>query len=291
MWAAFAIGCGAGDSSSDDINMIKDESGLKYVDIVEGTGEPCRWGDTVLVHYTGRLKNGKKFDSSKDRGEPFSFPIGAGGIIKGWSIGIPGMKVGGKRKLVIPPDLAYGKNGSRPDIPPEAELTFEIELIAINEKGAAREEVMDPPAPEQLKSITGRKPAAPGELMEDKTGIKFAELEEGSGEACKWGDEVVVHYTGRLADGKKFDSSKDRGKPYPVELGAGKVIKGWDLGIPGMKVGGKRKLVLPPSYAYGASGYPPTIPPNAELTFEVELLDITQKAPTRRSSAPNKPGR
>src|SRR5437588_12288223 len=106
--------------------IVTTASGLKYVDIKVGTGEEAKKGDNVEVHYTGWLKDGKKFDSSKDRGEPFPLRLGAGQVIKGWEEGVQGMKVGGVRKLIIPPDLAYGKRGHPGGIPPDAELTFEV---------------------------------------------------------------------------------------------------------------------------------------------------------------------
>ena len=106
-------------------------SGLKYEDLKEGDGPAAKKGDTVEVHYTGWLKDGKKFDSSVDRGEPFSFQLGAGRVIKGWDEGVAGMKVGGKRKLTIPPELGYGARGAGGVIPPNAELTFEVELLRI----------------------------------------------------------------------------------------------------------------------------------------------------------------
>src|SRR5207249_773225 len=101
----------------------------QYVELKEGTGKSAKKGDTVEVHYTGWLKNGKKFDSSVDRGKPFSFKLGAGQVIKGWDEGVADMKEGGKRKLIIPSDLAYGRDGAGGVIPPNAELTFEIELL------------------------------------------------------------------------------------------------------------------------------------------------------------------
>lgn len=96
----------------------------------------------------------------------------------------------------------------------------------------------------------------------------------GQGQEAKTGDEVSVHYTGTLMDGKKFDSSRDRGDPFKFKLGQGQVIKGWDQGVVGMKVGGKRKLVIPSALGYGEKGSPPTIPPGAGLKFDVELLAI-----------------
>jgi FKBP-type peptidyl-prolyl cis-trans isomerase FkpA len=104
--------------------------------------------------------------------------------------------------------------------------------------------------------------------------MNIEELAEGNGTLAVSGRKVAVHYTGWLTDGKKFDSSKDRGKPFEFTLGAGEVIKGWDEGVKGMKVGGKRKLTIPPHLGYGARGAGGVIPGNATLIFEVELLKV-----------------
>jgi len=107
-----------------------DSAGLVAEDIVVGQGKVAVTGSTVSVHYVGTLVSGEKFDSSRDRGEPFEFTLGSGAVIQGWDKGIVGMKVGGKRKLTIPPGLAYGENGIGP-IPPNATLVFEVELMDV----------------------------------------------------------------------------------------------------------------------------------------------------------------
>jgi FKBP-type peptidyl-prolyl cis-trans isomerase len=105
-------------------------------------------------------------------------------------------------------------------------------------------------------------------------GLKVIDVKVGSGPMAESGSKVAVHYTGWLTDGTKFDSSVDRGEPIAFQLGTGSVIRGWDEGLKGMRVGGKRKLTIPSAMAYGARGYPPVIPPDATLVFDVELMDV-----------------
>ena len=107
------------------------DSGLKYEDTIAGDGDIAAAGQNVSVHYTGWLTDGKKFDSSKDRNEPFEFKLGAGQVIRGWDEGVQGMKIGGTRKLTIPPQLGYGARGAGGVIPANATLVFEVELLGI----------------------------------------------------------------------------------------------------------------------------------------------------------------
>ena len=119
-------------ASAQEKKVIKTASGLEYEDLKEGTGNAVKAGDTVEVHYTGWLKaDGKKFDSSLDRGQPFSVKVGAGMVIKGWDEGLVGIKVGGKRKLTIPAKLGYGERGAGGVIPPNADLNFDVELLGV----------------------------------------------------------------------------------------------------------------------------------------------------------------
>lgn len=117
--------------SASEGKEITTSSGLQYIDQAVGTGDTAKAGQTVSVHYTGWLTNGKKFDSSVDRGQPFSFRLGVGQVIKGWDEGVQGMKVGGKRKLTIPSNLGYGARGAGGLIPPHATLVFDVELLGV----------------------------------------------------------------------------------------------------------------------------------------------------------------
>ena len=139
------VGCGqkGSDQTSGTLNEISSQitpapkeaevNELKIEDIKQGDGQEAKAGDTVSVHYTGTLTNGTKFDSSKDRNTPFDFDLGAGQVIEGWDQGVEGMKVGGVRKLTIPPDLAYGSRGAGGVIPPNATLIFEVELLGVTQ--------------------------------------------------------------------------------------------------------------------------------------------------------------
>jgi len=122
-------------------------------------------------------------------------------------------------------------------------------------------------------AMQGSMPPPPSnDVVTTASGLKYIEIEAGGGASPQAGQTVSVHYTGWLADGTKFDSSRDRGQPIEFVLGRGMVIQGWDEGLSTMKVGGQRRLIIPPDLAYGPGGRPPVIPPNAELTFDVELV-------------------
>ena len=233
---------------------------IEIEDLKLGTGAECPPGANVMINYHGTLTDGKVFDSTRDK-KPVTIPLTR--VIPGWQYGVPGMKVGGIRRLTIPYQLAYGDkdiNGQDGQvlIPAKSTLIFSVEMIAINGKDA---EGNPYPPPEKVLS-----------RVEKDTGLIIEELRLGDGAECPPGATVVCNYRGTLAsDGSQFDSSYDRGQP--AEFSLNQVIKGWQDGIPGMKVGGKRRLTVPAELAYGASGRP-GIPPNSMLVFEVELVNI-----------------
>ena len=236
-------------------DTLVSSSGLSIIDHKIGLGKIPKKGDRVVVHYSGSLPNGKKFDSSYDRDTPLEFTIGMGHVIKGWEEGILTMKVSGKRTLIIPPNLGYGEK-SVGQIPSNSTLIFNIELIDI------KESIIDPDF------------SLPGKEDRYESGLVMITHKEGSGTRPSIGDKVYVHYRLMLPSGVVVDSSYDRGKPFSFNVGDGQVIKGWDEAIQVMRKGQKCSLIIPPSIGYGSRGAGGTIPPNSTLVFEVELLNI-----------------
>ncbi len=234
---------------------VKDGEGLKIWDVVEGKGDATKASATVTIHYTGWTTDGKIFDSSVERGEKATFPLD--NLIKGWQKGIPGMKPGSTRRLFIPWALAYGERGRGKKIPPMADLIFEIELFSAV-------------SPLEMPSLTAKE--WKDFKVEGVEGMKVWDAVEGKGVAAVAASTVTIHYTGWTTDGKVFDSSVTRGEPATFPLG--NLIKGWQLGVPGMKPGGKRRMILPHELAYGERGSPPKIPAKATLVFEIELISV-----------------
>ncbi len=239
-------------------NLTTTDSGLQYFDIVKGEGDMPQVGQEVVINYVAWLQEGEVFIArSDDQGGELTFAIGSDMVFPGWEEGVSTMQKGGKRLLVIPPDLALGDEGGG-RIPPGATLLMEVELVDI------------------LPLVT---PTAVDEadFTVTESGLKDYDLVEGDGAVAEAGNDVTVNYTGWLTNNVKFDSSLDAGQPFTFTLGTAAVIPGWDEGVAGMKVGGKRQLIIPADLGYGATGGG-SIPPNATLIFEVELLDVQPAA-------------
>ena len=241
----------------EEMNYTKTDSGLEYVITEKGRGELATAGSRVKVHYTGKLEDGTKFDSSLDRDEPFVFELGVGMVIKGWDEGIALMHVGDKAVFKIPATLGYGERGAGGVIPPNAALIFEVELLEI--LPVVKIEEFDIEGKVRSKTASG---------------LEYILVQEGAGIKAAAGNTVNVHYTGYLEDGTIFDSSVKRDQPFSFILGMGKVIKGWDEGVALMKVGDKVRLIIPSELGYGERGAGGVIPPNATLIFDVELLEV-----------------
>ncbi len=224
--------------------------------VKEGSGKGAVLDDVIRVKYTGRTEgfdSKKIFDSSEGKA-PLTVKLGGGQVITGWEKGLEGIKRGEKRRLSIPHYMAYGDQARGEMIPAKSRLFFDIEMVDFVTPGTLKTKVEKP----------------------------------GKGEALKSGQTGDFHYTGWL-DGfkgkEKFDSSKDRGTPFTVEVGAGRVIPGWDEGLQGMKPGEVRLLEIPYNLAYGERGQQ-SIPPFATLYFEVEYLGLAKPKPTPAPAAP-----
>jgi len=380
------------------------DKGALQVDITKEVkckaSKKAQEGDKVTVHYGGFLQDGKKFDSSFDRAQPFTFTMGVGQVIPGWDQGLLGVCTGEERHLVVPAPLAYGDRGAGDVIPPGATLLFDIVIVEVERAGdnnkeeelrrkqeedvnrmkkekaemkrveqkereqekerrrqsqiakaeeeerqkkedeerrrAEEEEIRHKEQKrkqEQQRRVEQQKRREEEEkkkLAEElRSNQKLGEKEEAklkrqeeqreqesqrrkeeeyinpedeyyyyedyaeessceSGElktqvtkspgrcrkTAREGDQLTMHYTGKLSSGTKFDSSVDRNKPFQFTLGVGQVIAGWDEGLAGMCVGEKRTLVIPPDLAYGEQGVGAVIPPCSVLVFDVELLEI-----------------
>jgi peptidylprolyl isomerase len=237
-------------------NWTNGEDGLQYVDLTAGSGKEIVSGSVVKAEVTMWLDNGEYVFSTYQGEQPIPFIRGSNRIIPGWDLGSHGMKMGGSRLLRIPPQLAFGDKG-KGKIEPNATIRAQIDII----------EVGDPRhVPEVMPTYNK------ADLQSTASGLQYIETAVGTGGTVTAGQMVSVEYTGWLDNGTMFDSSFKTPEAIQFPIGKGRVIKGWDEGVGGMQVGGKRLLVIPPDLAYGDRGSPPVIPPASTLIFAVELI-------------------
>lgn len=217
---------------------------LQILDVVPGSGSvKIEKGDVVTFGYRGWLySTGAEFDSTKAKA-PASFVVGENPVPRAWHEGLLGAQLGTRRVIIAPPAFAFG-DASTATIPAKSTLGYEVDVLRIDK--------------------TGSNPT-----------VEIVEVAPGKGDAVESGDQVSIHYTGTFLNGVKFDSSRDRNAPFKFPTGAGRVIKGFDLGVAGMRPGGKRKVTIPYSLGYGPAGVGSgVIPPYATLVFHLELLEV-----------------
>lgn len=243
----FVVGCGQKSSGSTGTASLKK---LGIETITPGTGDQVAAdGDRLYIKYEGKLTDGTVFDGNVEKTSepPYAVVLGKGQVIKGWDQGLLGMKVGEKRKLSIPSNLAYGPQG-KDKILPDSDLYFEVELLYLVKAG--------------------------------EEGVYLAEeLTPGTGPEAKEGDTVEIHYTGKYLNGAVFDDSRKRERTFTFKIGEkskDRAIPGIDDGVKTMKVGGKRKLTIPPSLIMGDFGGP-SLKGNQVCVFEVELISVNGK--------------
>lgn len=247
-------------------DTLKTASGLKYIMVqINKSGEQAVAGNKVVANYTAYFMDGKPFDSSIERNQPLKATCGKAQLFPGLDEGISLLRKGEKARLFIPSKLAFGEKGAGP-IPANADIYFDIEIVDVQKVVA--------PVLYDIKGLEAKRTAS---------GLTYYEVKRsGSTVKAEAGKTVKVHYSGYLADGKMFDSSIERGEPIEFPLGEGRVIPGWEEGIALMNVGDKLRLIIPYTLAYGEQGRPPMIPAKAELTFDVELVDVKDAAPQQK---------
>lgn len=235
---------------------------LAITDLRDGEGEPAVEGDTVVVNYVGvRSADGAEFDNSYDRYEPFPVgPLGTASVIDGWNQGLVGVKTGGMRQIDIPNALAYGDQAQGDIIQAGDDLTFIVEVVAVIPGTTAADE---PPL-----SIA----PTPGGGSEVTTN----DLVQGTGAEAAAGSNVAVQYVAFSgADGAKLESGWEAGTPITFVVGSGDILPGIDTGVTGMKVGGRREVVIPGELAFGAEGNEELgLPAGADLIMVFDLLAV-----------------
>jgi peptidylprolyl isomerase len=266
-------------------------------DVIEGIGHQAAMGSKVTIQYVAvDYKTGKKLGkSSWEQGKPLTFTIGKGEVMEGLEQGVEGMEVADRREMVIPPDLNTGP-GVPAGIPPNTRVIILADMLRVQAGGEEESSEKEKPAEEESgekepsQEKSGKKSGG-GELSKAEASkikkptvavpsgpppkkLVIKDLKTGKGPTAEAGDEVTVQYVGvDYKTGKEFDSSWSRNEPFTFNLGAGEVIKGWDQGIEGMKLGGRRELIIPPELAYG-SQEAGSIKPNSTLVFVVDLLAV-----------------
>ncbi len=246
-------------------------SGLKYLEERIGDGREAKEGDLVTIQVQGWIvkdstdlfsdwtsdstKHAYKILDTYSFGKEIKFVLGKDSFIKGSDEGIIGMKAGGVRSIIIPSETAYGKTGMGP-IPPNTDIKLVVELIKVQDQIVAKMWDVDTTKYKTTES-----------------GLKYVIVKEGEGPNVEDGNVVVVHYSGYLTDGTKFDSSVERDDPFRFVVGSKQVIPGWDEGVKLGKKGSKLRLVVPPELGYGGMQIE-KIPPNSTLIFDIEILDV-----------------
>lgn len=265
----------AGSEPKPYIPKVTRPNRIAMKDLLDGIGTYFSTGEEVVVQYVGYDRSGKKFASSWDKGRPVTFTLGAGEVIPAWEEALNGMEIADRRVVTVPPKLAQGSYP--PNIPKGKPVVFILELLPRSSAKKA-EKIPRPKAPKPAsKGAAGEGKKTKPKVVPPKDPkpkqLVVKDLEEGTGAEARSGDELTVQYVGvGYESGTEFDSSWGK-KPFTFTLGDGKLIKGWEEGLEGMKVGGRRELITPPDYAYGSEGAG-NIAPNATLVFVVDLLEV-----------------
>jgi FKBP-type peptidyl-prolyl cis-trans isomerase len=257
--------------------------GLYIIESQKGEGQKIDSGFQVKMNYRVSLVNGKELFSSFDRTEPINFTYGQHIDTKGFEYAVSTLRKGSKAKFIVPSTLAFGRRGSETLVPPYTSIVYDVEILDVQSKAEVEKKQAESHQTEQMKtdSLKNVEAGLREKYLKDNkitvkplpSGLYYVLVAEGTGPKAEAGKTVKVHYTGKLLNGKVFDSSVERKTPIDFMLGRGQVIKGWDEGIGLMKQGGKATLIIPSSIAYGDRDMG-KIPPYSTLVFDVELVEV-----------------
>lgn len=249
-------------------------NGLIIEDFALGEGPEAKSGSKLTLRYAGFLEDGTVIDDNRQPSKrPFEFRLSKKPRVKGWYLGLQGMRKGGMRRVVVPSELAYGKEGAAgddevPEIPPNSKIVYLFKLVDLK------------PPPKRARGPQ----AFEGPVLASKKlkgGLGVSDYDLGEGPQAEIGDRVVVHYTGRLKDGTVFDSTAEGSSPLRFIVGSPLVIQGWNLGIVGMRKGALRRLEIPPKLGYGSRSLD-GIPPNSKLYFTLELMKLEKASKAKK---------
>lgn len=269
---------------TNNITVSPTESGIYIIEHEKGSGPVVNEGDRIKAHFNISTVTGSQLYSSYETGEPMDIEIGRRFDNEGVTEALATMRKGTKATVIVPSELAFGREGRGDMVPPYTTMVYEIEVVDRTtkeefEKQQQQQEREMKQREEQSRA--GEKGNIEKYMQENNlegaptaTGLYYIEQVKGDGPKPEAGQKVKVHYTGTLLDGSKFDSSVDRGEPFEFQLGMGQVIKGWDEGIAMMNVGSKGLLIVPFDLAYGSRDMGARIPAYSTLVFEVELLGV-----------------
>lgn len=245
--------------NTNGITASKLKNGIVYYAVQNGHGQPAKKGDNVYIRYTGWLPDGSIYSSNIHSRDAVRFTAGCGETFEGMDTALLLIPEGGKYRFTIPWDLAFGEEGYGNRIPPKADITLDIEMVHIS------------------KEIMVEKWDASGrDTITTASGLRYIVFEPGNGEQIAKNSVVTAHYSAYLPDGTLFDSSVKRESPIKYPVGAGIIIDGWDEASLLMRNGSRFQLLIPSNLAYGEEGLPPMVPSNADLIFDVEILDVIE---------------
>jgi len=233
--------------------------GIRRYTIDPGNGSPARAGDNVYVHYTGWLPDGTIYTSTRNTGKARRFTAGDGETFEGMDTALLTMAEGARCRLVIPSELAFGKEGYGNRIPPKTDITLDIEMVRISRERHV-----------EKWNATGL------DTLSTASGLRYIVFEPGNGSLIKDRSIVTAHYSVYLPDGKLIESSVKRESPIRFPVGTGLIIDGWEEASLLMRNGSRFQLIVPARLAYGDEGQPPLIPANTDLIFDVEVLDVIE---------------